>query len=90
MTGVQTCALPISYINCPTLTLDRVNGAKVIADAKAGKAATLTLQARFQRDTGRAMLAYLPGKNYGKGNDEQVLIATCPSSEHLRQTAGSR
>src|SRR5205807_631455 len=29
------------YVNCPTLTLDRVNGAKVLVDAKAGKASTL-------------------------------------------------
>jgi hypothetical protein len=28
--------LGAAYINCPTLTLDRVNGAKVLADAKAG------------------------------------------------------
>ena len=44
--------LGAEYTNCPTLTLDRVNGAKVLADAKAGKMATLTLTARFRRDTG--------------------------------------
>jgi hypothetical protein len=32
--------LGATYVNCPTLTLDRVNGAKVLADAKAGKTAT--------------------------------------------------
>src|SRR5215469_9805395 len=40
--------LGAKYINCPTLTLDRVNGAKVLADARAGKRATLTLSARVQ------------------------------------------
>src|SRR4029077_20778965 len=40
------------YINCPTLTLDRVNGAKVLADAKAGKSANLTLIGRFEKVTG--------------------------------------
>lgn len=54
--------LGAKYVNCPTLALDRVNGAKVLADAKAGKTATLTLIARFQRDTGKAIIAYLPGK----------------------------
>src|SRR5678809_182330 len=68
--------LGATYVNCPTLTLDRVNGAKVLADAKAGKMATLTLRARFQRDTGKAIIAYLPGKNYGTPQDEQVLLAT--------------
>ncbi|HWW84029.1 MAG TPA: hypothetical protein VNZ26_10530, partial [Vicinamibacterales bacterium] len=38
--------LGAAYINCPTLTLDRVNGAKVLADSKVGKTATLTLIAR--------------------------------------------
>src|SRR5206468_8908314 len=47
--------LGAQYVNCPTLTLDRVNGAKVLADAKAGKTATLTLLARFQRDVGKAI-----------------------------------
>ena len=37
----RASARPTSTV--PTLTLDRVNGAKVLADAKAGKMATLTL-----------------------------------------------
>ena len=76
------------YINCPTLTLDRVNGAKVLADAKAGKSATLTLTARFQHDTGKAFIAYLPGKNYGTPLDEQVLIATHTDAMSLIEENG--
>ena len=76
------------YINCPTLTLDRVHGAKVVADAKAGKAATLTLTARFQRDTGKAFLAYLPGRNYGTPQDEQVLLATHTDAMSLIEENG--
>src|SRR5205814_5865908 len=76
------------YINCPTLTLDRVNGAKVLADAKAGKTATLTLTARFQRDTGKAMMAYLHGKNYGTPLDEQVLLATHTDAMSLIEENG--
>ncbi len=68
--------LGAKYVNCPTLTLDRVNGAKVLADAKAGKTATLTLSARFQRDIGKAIIAYLPGRDYGTPQDEQILLAT--------------
>ena len=77
-----------AYVNCPTLTLDRVNGAKVLADAKAGKMATLTLTARFQRDTGKAIIAYLPGKNYGTPRDEQVLIATHTDAMSLIEENG--
>ena len=76
------------YANCPTLTLDRVNGAKVLADAKAGKEATLTLAARFQRDIGKAILAHLPGKNYGTPQDEQVLLATHTDAMSLIEENG--
>jgi TAT (twin-arginine translocation) pathway signal sequence len=76
------------YINCPTLTLDRVNGARVLADAKAGKTATLTLSARFQRDTGKAIIGYLPGKNYATPLDEQVLLATHTDAMSLIEENG--
>jgi hypothetical protein len=80
--------LGASYIHCPTLTLDRVNGAKMLADAKAGKRATLTLTARFQRDTGKAILAYLPGRDYGTPRDRQVLIATHTDAMSLIEENG--
>jgi len=80
--------LGASYVNCPTLTLDRVNGAKVVLDAKAGKSATLTLTARFQRDTGKAIVAYLPGRDYGTPTDEQVLIATHTDAMSLVEENG--
>jgi hypothetical protein len=80
--------LGAAYINCPTLTLDRVNGAKVLVDAKAGKKATLTLNARFQRDTGKAIMAYLPGGNYGTPLDEQVLLATHTDAMSLIEENG--
>jgi hypothetical protein len=80
--------LGAKYVNCPTLTLDRVNGAKVVADAKAGKRATLTLIARFQRDTGKAILAYLPGRNYGTPQDEQILLATHTDAMSLIEDNG--
>jgi hypothetical protein len=80
--------LGAKYINCPTLTLDRVNGAKVLADAKDGKTATLTLTARFQRDIGKAIIAYLPGRNYGTPMDEQVLLATHTDAMSLIEENG--
>ena len=81
--------LGATYINCPTLTLDRVNGAKVLADAKAGKIATLTLTAKFQRDTGKAIIGYLPGKHYGTPQDEQVLLATHTDAMSLIEENGA-
>ncbi len=80
--------LGAAYITCPTLTLDRVNGVKVLADAKAGKTATLTLKARFERNTGKAIIAYLPGKNYGTPDDQQVLLATHTDAMSLIEENG--
>jgi hypothetical protein len=80
--------LGATYVNCPTLTLDRVNGVKVLADAKAGKKATLTLTARFARDTGKAIIAYVPGRNYGTPQDEQVLLATHTDAMSLIEENG--
>jgi hypothetical protein len=80
--------LGATYLNCPTLTLDRVNGAKVLSDAKAGKTATLTLTARFQRDIGKAIIAYLPGRDYGTPKDEQLLVATHTDAMSLIEENG--
>src|SRR5260370_40282170 len=80
--------LGAKYVNCPTLTLDRVNGAKVLADAKAGKTATLTLTARFQRDIGKAIIAHLPGRHYGTPLDEHVLLATHTDAMSLIEENG--
>jgi len=80
--------LGTKYVNCPTLTLDRVNGAKVLADARAGKTATLTLTARFQRDIGKSTLAFLPGRNYGTPQDQQILLATHTDAMSLIEDNG--
>ena len=65
-TKTGRAGLGAKYINCPTLDArSRRTARRCSADAKAGKMATLTLTARFQRDTGKAIIAYLPGRNYG-------------------------
>jgi hypothetical protein len=87
-TSTGRAGLGAEYINCPTLTLDRVNGAKVLVDARAGKTATLTLTARFQRDIGKAIIAYLPGANYGTPRDEQILLATHTDAMSLIEENG--
>jgi hypothetical protein len=77
------------YLNVPTLCLDRVNGAKVIDDAKAGANATLTLNASFVPVQGRYVIGYLPGKNYGTPQDEQILLATHTDAMSLVEEDGS-
>jgi len=79
----------VVYANVPTLTLDRVNGAKVLEDAKAGKSATLTLLASFQLSHGKEIIGYLPGKDYGTAGDKQILIATHQDAMSLIEDDGS-
>ena len=50
--------------------------------------ATLTLTARFQRDSGKAIIGYLPGKDYGTPHDEQVLLATHTDAMSLIEENG--
>jgi hypothetical protein len=77
------------YQNVPTLCLDRVNGAKVIADAQAGATATMTLKANFIPVQGHYVIGYLPGKNYGTPQDEQILLATHTDAMSLVEEDGA-
>lgn len=77
------------YKNVPTLCLDRVNGAKVVADAQAGAVATLTLKASFENVTGQYVIGYLPGKDYGTPNDQQILLSTHTDAMSLVEEDGS-
>lgn len=63
--------------NVPFLMLDRVAGAKVLADAAAGRNAKLVLDAHQEQNaTAYETVATLPGRNYGTPNDQAVLLAT--------------
>ena len=61
----------------PLLMLDRVAGAKVLADAAAGKTAKLVLDAHEEENAGAyEVVATLPGRNYGTEKDQAILLAT--------------
>jgi hypothetical protein len=77
------------YVNVPTLCLDRVNGAKVLTDAQAGKTATLILKAKFQTDTGQALIGFLPGKDYGTPQDKWIMLATHTDAMSLVEEDGA-
>lgn len=62
--------------NCPGVMLDRNAGAKVLADAAAGKTATVKLVATTVDSRPAQLVAYLPGRNYGKADDQKVLMIT--------------
>jgi hypothetical protein len=62
--------------NCPGVLVDRNVGATVVADATAGRTATVVLDAKITNTRPAQIIAYLPGKNYGKANDEKLLMIT--------------
>lgn len=74
----------------PGLLLDKVNGAKVVEDARAGKTATLKLDAKVEADAlAYTLVATLPGKDFGTDKDTAVMMATHVDGPALIQDAGS-
>jgi hypothetical protein len=86
--GLYTFPVPGLY-DAPTLLLDRDAGARVIADAKAGKSATLRLEARLERAEAYQLIAYLPGRSYGTANDEQILLINHTDGPSITQDNGA-
>jgi hypothetical protein len=63
--------------NVPLLMLDRVAGQKVLADAAAGKTATVVLDAHEEENAAAVeTVAVLPGRDYGTPKDQSILLAT--------------
>jgi hypothetical protein len=76
--------------NVPTLFLDRVAGAQVIADAQAtGRSATLRLVATVKNTETYQLFGYLPGRNYGTPEDEMILLTTHTEGPSISQENGA-
>jgi hypothetical protein len=73
----------------PGLYLDRVAGAVVKEAAKAGKPATLRLDASTGQATPYFLSGFLPGRDYGKPQDEFVLLVTHTDGPNLTQENGA-
>ena len=73
----------------PGLYLDRVAGAVVKEAAKAGKSATLRLDASTGKATPYFLSGFLPGRDYGKPEDEFVLLVTHTDGPNLSQENGA-
>lgn len=86
--GLYTFPVPTLY-DSPTLILSREDGAKVIADAKAGKAATLRLEATLAPAQAYQLIAHLPGRNYGTPEDEQIVLINHTDGPSITQDNGA-
>lgn len=86
--GLYTFGVPTLY-NSPTLKLSREDGAKVIEDAKAGKTATLRLEATVEPAEAYQLIAYLPGRDYGTPDDEQIVLINHTDGPSISQDNGA-
>tara|TARA_B100000686_G_scaffold336278_1_gene405978 strand:- start:5666 stop:7213 length:1548 start_codon:yes stop_codon:yes gene_type:complete len=86
--GLYTFGVPPLH-ESPGVILSREDGAKVIEDAKAGKMATLTLQATIEESEAYQTISYLPGRNYGTPEDEQILLVNHTDGPSITQDNGA-
>ena len=86
--GLYSFPVPARY-DVPTLTLDRVQGAKVIAHAQDGISATLRLESRSETAEAYQLIGYLPGRDYGTAQDEQILMVTHTDGPSITQDNGA-
>lgn len=86
--GLYTFPVPPLH-EAPGIVLSREDGAKVIGDAKAGKMATLTLQATIEEAEAYQTIAYLPGRDYGTPDDEQILLINHTDGPSITQDNGA-
>ncbi len=86
--GLYYFGVPALY-DAPGVILDRDAGAKVIADAKAGKNATLRLEATLEPAEAYQLIGYLPGKDYGTAADEQVVLVNHTDGPSISQDNGA-
>jgi hypothetical protein len=86
--GYYTFGVPAIY-NAPTVYVDREAGKAVVADAKRGAQANIKLLATVKPVQTWQLLAYLPGKNYGTPQDEQIQITTHSDGPSISQDDGA-
>ena len=86
--GVYTFPVPTLY-DSPTLKVAREDGAQLIEDARQGKTATLRLEATVTTAEAYQLIAYLPGKDYGTSEDEQIVLVNHSDGPSITQDNGA-
>lgn len=86
--GVYTLPPPPSEFGVPGLFLDRVAGRGVRAAAKEGRTATLKLIVMREKAETYFLSGYLPGKNYGREDDEMILLISHTDGPAISQENG--
>lgn len=87
LAGVYTFGVPALH-DMPSLYLDRDTGAQMIEAANAEKTATLRLISKTEQAEAYQLFGYLPGRDYGKPNDQQILLITHTDGPSISQENG--
>jgi len=87
LAGVYTFGVPALY-DLPTLYLDRDTGASIVEAASAGKQGTLRLISQTEEAETYQLFGYLPGKDYGTPQDQQILLITHTDGPSISQENG--
>lgn len=73
----------------PAIVIDRVSSVGVIADAKAGKIATVKLVSSYYDSDAWNFVTFMPGCNYGTDDDEYITVNVHTDAMSLTQDNGS-
>jgi hypothetical protein len=86
--GLYTFGVPTDY-DFPSVYVDRVNGDILVADARAGRDATIRVEGERVPSEAYQLIAYLPGRDYGTAQDEQVQLRTHTDGPSISQDDGA-
>ena len=87
LSGVYTFGVPALY-DLPTLYLDRETGEQIVQAANGSQSATLRLIAQTEQAEAYQLFGYLPGRDYGKPSDQQILLITHTDGPSISQENG--
>lgn len=87
LAGAYTFPVPALH-QMPTLYIDLPTAANVVAAARTNQKATLRLIAKTEEAETYQLFGYLPGRNYGKPEDEQILFITHTDGPSISQENG--
>jgi hypothetical protein len=86
--GLYTFGVPRDY-DFPSVYLDRRNGDAAVADARAGRTATIRVEGARVPSEAYQLIAYLPGRDYGTPKDQQVQLRTHTDGPSISQDDGA-
>lgn len=85
--GLYSYPTPALY-EIPTLYLGRESGKRLLEKMRQHKQATLKLAASIDKTESYQLVGFLPGRNYGKEDDEIILMITHTDGPSISQENG--